>query len=232
MNVIACIICLVLALTSSPDLTETKKASYRELCATLQELAFPQYPNDAVAAGLQGDVLVEIDIGKDGRITAAREQSGPAPLAAAARAAVLQWRFGKGPLAGSIPQQAEIIFRYQIGRAVAGLSEESDRLVIITPSEITEAGVINVGGSALSFLAAKRVQPPFPSGAQRQNMRVEVEVETTDDGRVLESRGGSGNPAYRAAAEAVARQWTFRRIIHAGKPVRLRGRLVFNWVVN
>src|SRR5262249_17972203 len=97
MNVIACIISLVLALTSSPDLTETKKASYRELCATLQELAFPQYPNDAVAAGLQGDVLVEIDIGKDGRITAAREQSGPAPLAAAARAAVLQWRFGKGP---------------------------------------------------------------------------------------------------------------------------------------
>lgn len=226
------IICLILTLASFPTLSGQKKASYREVCATIQNLVFPQYPPDAVSTGSQGDVLIYVEVDSNGKVSAVREQSGPAVLAAAARTAIAQWRFGKGPLARSLPQHVEIIFRYRIGRAMAGLSDEGDRLVALVPSELAGSDMLDAGGSTLSFLAATRAQPPFPAGAPRQSARVEVEVETADTGRVNAARGGSGNPAYRAVAEDAARQWTFRKINLNGGLARLRGRLVFNWVVN
>lgn len=229
---IALITCLTLTFINFPALSGPKKASYREVCATVQYLALPQYPPDAVSTGLQADVLIDIEVDSDGKVSAVSEQSGPAVLAAAARAAIMQWRFGKGPLARSLPQQTEIVFRYWIGRAIAGLSDESDRLVVLVPSDLADGGALNAGGRTLTFLAATRAQPPFPSGTPRQSARVEVEVETTDPGRVSAAQAVSGNPAYRAAAEDAARQWTFRKINMNGSPVRLRGRLVFTWVVN
>lgn len=231
MKMTAFLIHLFLTLICLSNSSELKKASYHEVCATIQDFTFPQYPPDAVASGLQGDVLVEINIGKDGRVSSAREQSGPAALAAAAHSAVLQWQFGKGPLARSIPQQGEIIFRYQIASSKTGLSEEHDRLVVLVPSELAERGVLNAGGSTFSSLAATRVQPSFPAGAKRQNERIIVDVETAEDGSVLQAKARMGITAYCTAAEAATRQWTFRKINHSGKPVRLRGYLVFNWTV-
>jgi TonB family protein len=232
MNMIAFIIYLTLTLTSFPALSGPKKASYRELCATLQHLILPQYPPDAISTGSQGDVLIDIEVDRDGKVSAVKEQSGPSILAAAAHAAVMQWRFGKGPLARSLPQYAEIVFRYRIGRGTAGLSDENDRLVVHVPSELPDSGILDAGGSTLSFLAATKAHAPFPTGAIRQSARVEVEVETTDAGKVIAAQAGSGNPAYRAVAEDAARRWTFRKINLNGNPIRLRGRLVFNWVVN
>src|SRR5262249_23036582 len=224
MNITALLIYLALTLICASTSSGPKKASHRELCATIQDIISPQYPPDALASGLQDDVLVEIDIGKDGRVISAREQSGPAALAAAAHSAVLQWRFGNGPLARSIPQQGEIIFRYQIGRSGPGLSDEQDRLVVLVPSELTERDVLSADGHTLQVLAVTRVQPPFPTGVQRINERVVVEVETADDGRVLQAKAVTGNTVYRAAAEAAARQWSFRKIKYDGKPIRFRGR--------
>src|SRR5262245_7222299 len=165
---IAFIICLTLTLSDFPALGGPKKASYRELCATVQHLVLPQYPPDEVSTNSQGDVLLDIEVDKEGRVSALREQSGPAILAKAAHTPVMQWRFGKGPLARSLPQYAEIVFRYRIGRAIAGLSDESDRLVVLVPSQLADGGMLDAGGRTLSFLAATRAQPPFPAGTMRQ----------------------------------------------------------------
>src|SRR5262245_57256371 len=137
------IICLTFALINSPTLSGPKLASYREVCATIQGLVLPQYPPDAVSTGFQGHVLIDIDVDRDGKVSSVKEQSGPTALAAAAHAAAIQWRFGKGPLARSLPEHAEIIFRYRIGRATAGLSDERDRLVVIVPSELAGSDMLD-----------------------------------------------------------------------------------------
>jgi protein TonB len=55
----------------------------------------PEYPADALAAGLTGRVVVRVVIGKDGRVVRAgiQQSSGVPSLDASALAAVRQWRF-------------------------------------------------------------------------------------------------------------------------------------------
>lgn len=53
----------------------------------------PQYPAEAVKAGLQGVVTVECTVGTDGRVTNATAVEGDSPLSEAAVAAVRKWRF-------------------------------------------------------------------------------------------------------------------------------------------
>lgn len=55
----------------------------------------PEYPADALAAGLTGRVVVRVVIGKNGRVVRAgiQQSSGVPSLDAAAVAAVRQWRF-------------------------------------------------------------------------------------------------------------------------------------------
>ncbi len=53
----------------------------------------PVYPANAMAAGIQGVVVVEIQVGTDGAVTQARALRSIATLDQAALAAVRQWRF-------------------------------------------------------------------------------------------------------------------------------------------
>jgi TonB family protein len=53
----------------------------------------PVYPADAKAAGIQGTVLLDAVIGKDGKISSLKLVSGPPELTKAAWAAVKQWTY-------------------------------------------------------------------------------------------------------------------------------------------
>jgi TonB family protein len=53
----------------------------------------PQYPADAIAAHRSGDVVLEVLVAADGSVVSTRTLSGDPLLAAAAAAAVRQWRY-------------------------------------------------------------------------------------------------------------------------------------------
>ena len=53
----------------------------------------PVYPETARAAKTQGDVVLQVQVGEDGRVSSARVLSGPAMLRSAAIDAVAQWQF-------------------------------------------------------------------------------------------------------------------------------------------
>jgi TonB family protein len=53
----------------------------------------PEYPQQALRDGVQGPVVLDLYIDKDGSVQRASIVSGPAVLADAATAAVMQWRF-------------------------------------------------------------------------------------------------------------------------------------------
>ena len=53
----------------------------------------PQYPADAVAVRRSGEVVLEVLVGADGSVVSTRTLSGDPLLAAAAAAAVRQWRY-------------------------------------------------------------------------------------------------------------------------------------------
>ena len=53
----------------------------------------PDYPDDALARGIQGSVVLDLYIRKDGTVQSVGLVSGPAPLVGAATSAVRQWQF-------------------------------------------------------------------------------------------------------------------------------------------
>lgn len=68
----------------------------------------PEYPSEAKSAHVQGTVSLLVTIGKDGRVTDAKEISGPAELVSSAIAAVKQWRYHPIMSRGE-PQEARTV---------------------------------------------------------------------------------------------------------------------------
>ncbi len=74
----------------------------------------PVYPEEARRAHIQGTVLLQAEISKDGRIANLRLISGPPELASAAIAAVQQWRYRPYLLMGNpveVETQIQVNFR-------------------------------------------------------------------------------------------------------------------------
>ena len=62
--------------------------------------SMPVYPKAALQRGIQGTVLLDTVVGKDGRVLEVRPESGPPELASAAVDAVKNWRFSPFTLNG------------------------------------------------------------------------------------------------------------------------------------
>jgi periplasmic protein TonB len=93
-----------------------------------------------------------------------------------------------------------------------------------TPPPIS-AGVLN--GKAI-----KLVQPTYPPIAKAAHVsgRVTVEVFIDENGDVFFAEAVSGDPLLQAAAIVAARQSKFTPTILAGKPVKVSGVVVYNFV--
>jgi TonB family protein len=74
----------------------------------------PTYPHEARVQRLAGSVTLDATIAEDGSIRAAKIVSGPPLLAAAAAAAVRQWRYTPSRLNGKpieVQRQITIVFK-------------------------------------------------------------------------------------------------------------------------
>ncbi len=63
------------------------------MAANLMSSPTPAYPPAATAAGVQGEVIVEAVVGRDGGVVETRVVSGPPSLRAAALDAVQRWHY-------------------------------------------------------------------------------------------------------------------------------------------
>jgi protein TonB len=88
--------------------------------------ALPQYPESAREDGLEGLVILIVDVGADGRVLAVRwaHRSGVPALDYAAREAILHWRFqpatdGEGPVSGHAQISVQFSLQSAPGVAIA-----------------------------------------------------------------------------------------------------------------
>lgn len=61
----------------------------------------PQYPESARKKGIQGNVTLDVVVGKDGSVKSAKVTDGPKDLAKAAVKAVKQWKYAPTLLNGN-----------------------------------------------------------------------------------------------------------------------------------
>lgn len=72
----------------------------------------PKYPREAKAKHIQGDVILSVQIDREGNVSVSKVESGPAVLADAATAAVKQWKYKPMTLNGE-PVAVETIIKIQ-----------------------------------------------------------------------------------------------------------------------
>jgi len=107
-------------------------------------------------------------------------------------------------------------------------------------AEVTAAAVATTGARApivagLLNSRAKNGPPPvYPAVAKaaKAEGRVVVEVVVNESGQVESASAIEGHPLLRAASVDAARQWEFAPTQLQGKPVKVTGRISFNFVLS
>jgi TonB family protein len=75
----------------------------------------PEYPEEARQQGIQGPVVIDLDIGVDGKVREAKAVSGPPVLAQAVMDAVKQWVFKPHRVNGQlVPMQRRITLHFKL----------------------------------------------------------------------------------------------------------------------
>ncbi len=95
-----------------------------------------------------------------------------------------------------------------------------------------ESALIRQSGSTLQGQAIRKVIPLYPPRARDSLIvgLVVVELVINEEGEVIWVKVVSGNRLLKDAATAAARGWKFKAAKVSGKPVRVVGRITFNFV--
>ena len=105
------------------------------------------------------------------------------------------------------------------------------------PDEDTQADAPadgqTISGGVLNGKAISKPQPPYPPAAKaaRAQGTVVVQVTVDETGGVTSAKAISGHPLLQAAAVAAARQAKFSPTLLSGKPVKVSGMLIYNFVL-
>jgi TonB family protein len=89
-----------------------------------------------------------------------------------------------------------------------------------------------VSGGVVNGKATNLVKPPYPPAARavRASGAVNVQVTIDEKGDVISANAVSGHPLLRAAAVQAARESKFTPTLLSGKPVRVTGVVIYNFI--
>ncbi|HEX9081101.1 MAG TPA: energy transducer TonB, partial [Holophagaceae bacterium] len=167
----------------------------------------PAYPAEAKAKGITGTVVVQVEVGTDGRIESAKAVSGPEPLQATAVDYAKGWRFEPARVNGK-PARA--------------------RFRLTMPFRLHQDATAVHDFQFDQIQVTYRPDPPaYPAEAKAKGITgtVIVEVLVDREGRVESAKAVEGPEALRATAVDYASAWKFKPSVLDGKPVKARFRL-------
>ena len=167
-------------------------------------LAKPVYPAEAVAAKVQGTVVLDAVIGASGKVVSVKLVDGPGLLARSAIATVRTWGFSTI----TSPHAARI----EISYGLAGGEPNVGWLVKFSPLDQAPAMTPTSAAPAPKLVVEHEVKPVYPPDARAAGITGTVEVELTvdADGKVVDARAISGPAELHEAAVEAALQWRFK----------------------
>jgi TonB family protein len=101
----------------------------------VQRIAFPSYPISAVAAGISGDVIIEIEIDKNGEVIGTRMLTGHKLLQKPVEQTVSLWKFSTGL------KNEKQIFTFTFSIIPQGLPNTGTMVTFEMPNKITIFGL-------------------------------------------------------------------------------------------
>lgn len=218
--------------SSSPPLTDvTVQVSPQEADARLDRKVEPEYPAKALNAGIQGDVVLNVLIGKNGKVKNITVVSGDPMLAHAAASAVKHWRYEPSASGGNnVETQTTATFHFVLAKGLMtcpGQESESYSFLADTRRATAQAPppatvVFRVGGNVKPPRAVYTPDPEYSESARRHKQQGTgvLRVIVTPEGKVARVKVervigfGLDQKAMKAAC-----QWRFNPALKDGQPV-------------
>ena len=222
----------------SPPLADvTVEVSPEAADARLDRKVEPEYPTRALDAGIQGNVVLNVLIGKNGKVKNITVVSGYPLLANAAAAAVKHWRYEPWASGGNnVETQTTVTFHFVLAKGpmtcpgqepgaysfLANTSPDTSTRDIATAQVPPVATVFKVVGNVKPPRALYAPDPEYSESARRhkqQGVGV-LQVIVTPEGTVARIRVQRviGFGLDQKAVNAVC-QWKFEPALKDGQPV-------------
>jgi outer membrane biosynthesis protein TonB len=172
----------------------------------------PVFPREAIAAHVNGAVVMHVIIGRDGHVAEVTAVSGPEMLRQAYMDAVTQWVFRPYLLNGQpVEVDTTITLSFQMG-GPGGVEQPA-----LPPGRVrVSSGVM--AGQILS--KAPIYVPPLPPDAKVSGGTV-LHAVIGREGTVLELTPVSGPEILRGSVMDAVRQWRYKPYLLNGEPVEV-----------
>jgi TonB family protein len=170
----------------------------------------PEYPKEARAKQVQGDVVLDVTTDIQGHVDLVRVVTGHSLLRDAALHAVNKWRYRPYMLNGEpVSVQFLVVVKFRIPGAPY---EEEPR----SASDPHKAA-----SGVMQGLLEKKVDPNYPEEAKLQHITGDVILSAVIDkeGKIQHLQVVSGDPILAKAAIDAVQQWRYRPYQLEGKPV-------------
>ena len=192
----------------------------------------PHYPDEARDKGLQGQGLIKVLVGEDGKVESTEIVSGNPILARAAADAFKKWRFKPFIRSGKpvkVSTQLPFVFTY------AGKIENFPEKPVVGPTQLPDSSgsphssdgsvikKIRVSSGVAQGQLLHKVEPVYPPEAKRKRIQETVLLQATigKDGVMKELKLISGPPELVDAAIGAVQQWRYRPYLLQGSPVEV-----------
>jgi len=211
----------------------TVQVSPQEADARLDRKVEPEYPARALDAGIQGDVVLNVLIGRNGKVKDIKVASGDPVLTHAAVSAVKHWRYEPWASGGNnLETETTVTLRFVLAKGPMTCSgQPANQYTFRTdPSSLNptsaetspQQAVFKIGGSVKAPQPLHTPDPeytPTARKAARQGTAV-LSAIVTPEGRiaVVKMERVLGYGLDQKAIDAVC-QWKFKPALKDGQPV-------------
>ena len=199
----------------------------------------PVYPSTALQAGIQGFVLLNVRIDKDGNVADFSLVGGHPLLVQAAMDAVKQWKYQPYLLNGA-PTEVETTVHLRFDSSGGGNVIEPEavmpELAPAIPADTSGPGLakrVRISQGVAMALVADKVPPEYPAEAREQHIQgnVLLRVIVGKEGNVENVQLISGHPLLAAAAIDAVKQWKYRPYLLNGEPVEVQTQVLVNFTL-
>lgn len=199
-----------------------------------------QMSKESEIAGIDGALVLSIEVDKTGKVKKAEIVAGPAwPCGTEPKGELSDVRRGvKENVLSSVfspamkdgkPQSSDLYINFVIGEAYQAELRKREREEALRrgeePPRVVKGGVLN--GKALRL---PRPEYPFVARSQRLSGSASIQVLIDEKGDVVRAGSVSGHPALQESARTAACSAKFAPTLLDGKPVRVNGVITYNFV--
>ncbi|MGC2208788.1 MAG: TonB family protein [Candidatus Korobacteraceae bacterium] len=196
------------------------------------------YPLAAKRAGVQGRVMVSVEVSETGDVDAVEVLSGDPVLAGAAVRAAKGFKFKPFIKNGKpVKVDTKIPFDFSLSvREITAFSPKLESSEATTPDASTSADApkrVKVSAGVTAGLLIRKVQPVYPREAKESRVQGVVILGATigKDGRIKDIKAVSGPSVLVSAAMDAVQLWEYSPFLLKGEPVEVDTQITVNFTL-